>query len=679
MFRFMFLGTAQLVVVAAASVPASESSFLSADVVRTHSALDILPHNTLNFVRQHGDKMMSIAHEPERSFKDIVASWERNLLIVSPDPTQELIGDKKGLFEHTGILGSMGGLRDVGRPVHYQLINAEGHMPLANTLHPKKMDNQGDAQQDHDTQICVFSMSKVVTGLVALMTMEIFAKFGLQDKFNCDTDVWEYATEEQLQKAEAAFESRKNNGQYNTFQRLVKTALKAQYPTKRGKATVKQCLTHSGGFGFGGYHEIRHWPGDQDPRVLDPPSGGGPFFLYGTGYDVVGDILPLVWQRSGLQIQRNGQWKTIGEDAENWATLNDVARNLLFQPLGMKNTEYKNFIDVPFQDVNRMVSTDQCPRGFDPIQWIHGIENGAASLGYYAVTKFVDLKGKYQGGGATLFTSTNDFARFMRVLLKEGGSLTDAVSGDSITFRNESSLQPQSWGGKSERYLEETNFKEWVRKNHLHDNLSSGELNSDGTSPKRLDGTSKSGPAPRETPKAQLGDASFGHSMICAVAQKTDRNFVTKYTGNTSWTTNVVAHLEDFGSSDADQTRFRQYLAFKQGEDGMPEYADTIQWRGVFGSAWEIDYEKGYAFIKISRNVASLFAASFIYQTRLRTQSYVEGISTTTEISDTNISASEGLYGHTRSIGGAGLNHIVWTANVADIFDAVVKAESTPA
>ena len=42
MFRFMFLGTAQLVVVAAASVPASGSSFLSADVVRTHSALDIL-------------------------------------------------------------------------------------------------------------------------------------------------------------------------------------------------------------------------------------------------------------------------------------------------------------------------------------------------------------------------------------------------------------------------------------------------------------------------------------------------------------------------------------------------------------------------------------------------------------------------------------------------------------
>merc|ERR1712232_1104613 len=103
---------------------------------------------------------------------------------------------------------------------------------------------------------------------------------------------------------------------------------------ERPNVSVRQCLTHTGGFGM-------NYPAafsKHNPRKVG-------VFEYGTGFDVVGHILPRVWRKSRLKFEHPEE-VTFRQPSE-WQTLDDVAQHLLFHPLQMSRAKFVGLSAVP--------------------------------------------------------------------------------------------------------------------------------------------------------------------------------------------------------------------------------------------------------------------------------------------------------------------------------------------
>lgn len=178
----------------------------------------------------------------------------------------------------------------VGHNLNYQFRNAsnESHQK---TLQPKLL--QADrhlcspSRPDHDTPVEVFSMSKVITGFLAVMSMDIFEQLGIEN-WVPETNVFDYVELKELTRAQRA---------------------------ERPNVSVRQCLTHIGGFGMNYPAAFKN----HNKRQVG-------VFQYGTGYDVVGHILPRVWRKSCLKFD-HPDGATFRQPSE-WQTLDDVAQHL---------------------------------------------------------------------------------------------------------------------------------------------------------------------------------------------------------------------------------------------------------------------------------------------------------------------------------------------------------------
>lgn len=354
---------------------------------------------------------------------------------------------------------------------------------------------------------------------------------------------------------------------------------------------------------------------------------------------MVGDILPRVWQRSGLQWRNSStnEWEAITVWNENWQTLDDVARNLLFRPLGMDDSKYVSLADV-FK-----------------IKGMGTVRGGGATL------QAVRRLGTVQSGGVTLETTANDFAKFLVMMLNLGQptcskhptSCRDPSASSTSDVRVGIALRRaprppyddvpyRIWGGAAHAYLTEAHFNEWVRKDQLHPNAARGE---------------------------GFGFDTFGgHSFVGQVSMNTG--------------VNVFVSPKDAPCS----KKAKAPLAFRHHEPLSPRgfarqnaredprtLPNTLGWRGSLGSAWEIDFSKKLAFVNITRNWCGLIKnAACAVGSMMGGQKYQWKVARRARGRQ-----EEGRPG----LGAAfeAIHHTAWTGGVGDVFDAIeqVRGRST--
>ena len=142
-------------------------------------------------------------------------------------------------------------------------------------------------------------------------------------------------------------------------------------------ATIRELLSHTGGYGYWWLHEPLHIASGATPDLIDPlflVHEPGSAFAYGTGTDVVGEIVRPV---SGL-------------------SLDDFFRRRIFEPLGMTDTAFS----LP-ADLSRLTHVHR--RSGDAFRTL-ALEAGDNEV----------------RGGSGLFSTAPDYARLVRCLLRGG-------------------------------------------------------------------------------------------------------------------------------------------------------------------------------------------------------------------------------------------------------------------
>ena len=190
-------------------------------------------------------------------------------------------------------------LPTVGRPVHYQIVDENGNKLIKKTLKPKvppavvggtasvgciaggvaclagphawiasgvallgaggvsgglsfssaKNTDRNHFSENHDTPTSVFSVAKVVTGFLALMTIEILEAMGSPQLFNLETDVFQFSS-----------------------------GARPEHIPADVVVSVGKCLTHTGGFEPNPWKKPAAW--DHPQRWKETNYG---VFKYGMG------------------------------------------------------------------------------------------------------------------------------------------------------------------------------------------------------------------------------------------------------------------------------------------------------------------------------------------------------------------------------------------------------------
>ena len=222
---------------------------------------------------------------------------------------------------------------------------------------------------ERDTIVRVYSMSKIITCAATLILFE-------EGRFNLDDPVAKYLPELKEMKVWT-------NG--------------ATEPLKR-PITVKHLLTHTSGliYDFAGEDELTKlwraadlWSGPGLTNFiarlgkLPLKHQPGDAYTYGVNQDVLGALIERVsGQRFGAFLEER-----------------------VFQPLGMKDTAF----DVPPEKMNRLAKTYKLERG----QFVEDKP---------IVETWPEEGRGIEAGGAGIFSTAGDYARFAQMLLN-GGTL----------------------------------------------------------------------------------------------------------------------------------------------------------------------------------------------------------------------------------------------------------------
>ena len=182
----------------------------------------------------------------------------------------------------------------------------------------------------------------------------------------------------------------------------------------RAPITLRQLLTHTAGFGYEiwsedllRFHEVTGTPTIRTCRraALDAPALGDPGeqWLYGTGIDHVG---LLVEAASGMR-------------------LGDYLRQHLLGPLGMESTGF-------------LISDDMRAR----LATVH-MRDGNGALG--AMRFEIDQEPEVQLGGAGLYSTVEDYSRFLQMILgrgtREGVQVLRPETVDQMVVNNMGALR----------------------------------------------------------------------------------------------------------------------------------------------------------------------------------------------------------------------------------------------
>jgi CubicO group peptidase (beta-lactamase class C family) len=209
-----------------------------------------------------------------------------------------------------------------------------------------------------DSIFRIASMTKPVTSLAAMMLVE-------RGQLGLDDPVTKYLPE------------------FSAVQ--VLTVWHGADATYEGRAprrpiTIRDLLTHTSGMGYSFVDERLTKLDDGHKNVSELPlvSEPGERFVYGPNTAVLGDIVAKISRMS----------------------LDSFFQTRIFEPLGMHDT----FFSVPSDKVNRVVTIQARSPG--------GALNEAANP--------PQLKAPVRGDGG-LFSTTQDYSRFMQLFLNRGG------------------------------------------------------------------------------------------------------------------------------------------------------------------------------------------------------------------------------------------------------------------
>jgi CubicO group peptidase (beta-lactamase class C family) len=235
-----------------------------------------------------------------------------------------------------------------------------------------KRDVEAGLPMEKDTIVRIYSMSKIVTSVAALILLE-------EARFRLDDPIGDYLPELGHMKVMTGG-----------------TAEKPRLADAKGPITIKHLFTHTSGltydFGDTPVEKINH-----DAKLAEAPSLAdfvtrvsrlplahepGERFTYGVSTDVLGALVEKV---SG---------RPFGQFLEE----------RLLRPLGMKDTGFS----VPDAKRARLARIYEVGKDgkLSPAKPLFGIEPGPGP--------------KLESGGAGLFSTTADYARLMQMLLNDG-------------------------------------------------------------------------------------------------------------------------------------------------------------------------------------------------------------------------------------------------------------------
>lgn len=227
---------------------------------------------------------------------------------------------------------------------------------------------------EKDTIVRVYSMTKLVTSVAVLQLME-------DGKIILDAPLGNYLLEFKEPRQILMPQSGKSK---KPIFRKSKTPL-----------TIRHLLTHTAGYPYSSgtetsfdriYSKADLWHSptlkEFSLRVSRLPLKHEPGneFTYGISADILGYLVEKV---SGLEFE-------------------EYLRQRIFEPLKMRDTFFK----VPPEKLHRVAK-------------VYGNENGPALSEHRWLTDLIPL-GKTPWGGAGLFSTAEDFARFAQMLLNEG-------------------------------------------------------------------------------------------------------------------------------------------------------------------------------------------------------------------------------------------------------------------
>jgi len=240
-------------------------------------------------------------------------------------------------------------------------------------------DRERELPMTEDTIFRIYSMSKPITSVAAMMLVE-------QGKLALDDPVSKYLPE--WTEMSVLVETQGENGQ----------TTHKEVPTQR-PITVRDLLRHTSGltYGFFGNSEV-------DKRYLR----AGVLITDRTLEDTVAKLakIPLKYQpatRWHYSVSTDVLGRVI--EVASGQTLDQYLREHIFEPLDMRDT----FFTVPKEKLPRLA------RMYSPDG-----SGGLKAAGPLRSRRFVDPANRFYSGGGGLCSTTRDYLRFCRMLLGEG-------------------------------------------------------------------------------------------------------------------------------------------------------------------------------------------------------------------------------------------------------------------
>jgi len=316
----------------------------------------------------------------------------------------------------------------------------------------------------HDSPTMVASMSKVVTGMAAVISMELFQRCNIKigsHEFSPDLPVHSIGRLDQALPAGSVDEFCRLDPESRSIS--VKRSWYAN-DVLQSPITFRHLLSHTAGLPMSLYVK-----GGLVTNFKNLTFQPGAQFDYGTGYDVAGRALVAIWRTYG----KDFRFENARKQPADWDSLNDVADALIFQPLGMSSTAFRAFHEF-FEG-----------EGYRTMAW---------------ATKNKDTTAKQQHGGRDLQTTGNDFSRFLVMMLNKGGLPKTVLKeqGPVKVFHKDQLMS------EDHQLISEGKFTEYVLQNHLPAHWDETE---DSMFNKAWGGNSFQGL-----------DHHFGHSLVAAVA-----------------------------------------------------------------------------------------------------------------------------------------------------------------
>lgn len=406
----------------------------------------------------------------------------------------------------------------LGGPI--QIRNTRNHT-LFQTIIPSGW--TAKTQLDHDSPTMVASMSKVVTGMAVVMTMEIFQKFGIAvggQELAPDMPIHLIGSLEGAEFPDEFSRLDPNLGNIHIKRSWYDALVGGEAEPLHRPITFRHLLTHTSGLSSALYLGKGGFINDFNTLCFQP----GDQFEYGTGYDVAGRALVAIWKRYGTGLTIEYARKQPVE----WETLNDVVDALIFRPLGMVRSEFKDMHSYAEEEGWSMTER---------------------------ITRDMKIVAKQQYGGRDLQTTGNDISRFLVMLLNRG-CIPEALGTErgqlKISHRHQTDAE---WDRR--RLMSENKFNEYVLRNHLP---AEWDETDDSMVNKAWGGNNLSGM-----------DHFMGYSLVAAVSK--------------------------CGPLAQSPRNMFDLIRPRHGEMGTHLY-----WRGMMGSVWHVNYDKGMSFAHVTKN-----------------------------------------------------------------------------